>query len=101
MMAASRKNVRSVLPLALLSCVSGTVTGLLVAGFRLALREADSWRDSGIARAHSWHAAGLLLAMLAVAAAASLSALLVRRFSPHAGGSGIPHVEAVAAGELP
>ena len=45
--------------------------------------------------------AGLALVVLGCAAAAMAAAWLVRRFSPHASGSGIPHVEAVLEGELP
>ena len=44
---------------------------------------------------------GFLLTVGVVATAAFVAALLVRRFSPYAAGSGIPHVEAVAKGELP
>jgi CIC family chloride channel protein len=54
-----------------------------------------------IARAHSWPFGGLLLTVTVVAAAAMVAASMVRRFSPYAAGSGIPHVEAVAKGELP
>ncbi len=100
-MAASRYSRRSILSLALLSLVTGALTGLLVAMFRLALQGADRWRNALIAGGHHWPVAGLLLTIALVAAASALAALLVRRFSPYAGGSGIPHVEAVAKGELP
>ncbi len=99
--AESGGNRGSVLSLALSSCLTGALTGLLVALFRLALQHADQWRDAFIARAHGWPVAGLLLTVGVVAAASCLAALLVRRFSPYAAGSGIPHVEAVAKGELP
>src|SRR4051794_12499580 len=46
-------------------------------------------------------AVGFLLVIAACAAATALAAWLVRRFSPHASGSGIPHVEAVLRGKLP
>ena len=39
---------------------------------------------------------GFVLVLLGCAAAAALAAFLVRRFSPHAGGSGIPQIEAAA-----
>src|SRR6201999_2994854 len=39
--------------------------------------------------------------VLGCAMAAGVAAWLVRRFSPHAAGSGIPHVEAVLDGRLP
>src|SRR5262249_31504504 len=45
--------------------------------------------------------AGLLLVVAACAGATAVAAWLVRRFSPHASGSGIPHVEAVLREELP
>ncbi len=44
--------------------------------------------------------AGLFLGIASVAAASAIAASLVRRFSPYAAGSGIPHVEAVAKGQL-
>jgi CIC family chloride channel protein len=87
-----------VLLLGFLSCVAGTATGLVVALFRMALQRADAWRSVWIARAHDWTIPGLLLTMTATAALAALAAWLVERFSPHAAGSGIPRVEAVAKG---
>lgn len=91
----------SVLPLALWSCFTGALTGVLVAVFRLTLEHVELWRDAWITRAHAWGVPGLLLTVAAVSAASGLAAWLVRRFSPYAAGSGIPHVEAVAKGELP
>ena len=86
--------------LGFLSCVAGTMTGLVVALFRMALQGADGWRSAWIARAHAWPIPGLLLMMAATAALAVLAAWLVKRFSPYAAGSGIPRVEAVAKGQL-
>ncbi len=86
--------------LALLSCVAGAATGLVVAMFRIALQHADHWRDAWIARAHVHGLAGYLLTVAAIAALTGLAARLVERFSPYAAGSGIPRVEAVAKGEL-
>lgn len=101
-MSESRANRRSVLPLALVSCLTGALTGLLVTAFRLILRTADGWRDLMLIRLHaSLPFSGFLLTIALVAASSALAAWLVRRFSPHAAGSGIPHVEAVAKGELP
>jgi CIC family chloride channel protein len=91
---------KSILPLALVSCVAGAFTGLLVAVFRLSLRRADHWRDALLAHANGWPVAGFLFTVVLVAAAASLAAWLVRRFSPFAAGSGIPRVEAVLRGEM-
>jgi CIC family chloride channel protein len=91
----------SVLKLALLSCFTGTLTGLLVALFRLALQRADQWRGAFIAYEHGWSLPGLPLTITVVGIASAIAAWLVRRFSPYAAGSGIPHVEAVTRGELP
>jgi len=74
---------------------------LLGAIFRLALEEADRFRDALIAGAHDANLAGLLFVASACAAAAAVAAWLVRGFAPAASGSGIPHVEAVLEGEVP
>jgi CIC family chloride channel protein len=68
--------------------------------FRIALEQADRLRDLVIAWAHGHALVGFLLVVTAGAAAA-LAAWLVRRFAPHATGSGIPHVEAVLRQEVP
>ncbi|MGH6843024.1 MAG: ClC family H(+)/Cl(-) exchange transporter [Methylocella sp.] len=87
--------------LALLSGIAGAGVGLICGLFRLALEEADRFR---IAVPVWWHAQPLLgcsLLIAGAAAAAAFSAMLVRRFSAYAAGSGIPHVEAAISGELP
>ncbi len=91
----------SLVVLALLAPLVGAAAGLLGAIFRLALEEADCFRDALIAWAHGEKLTGLLLVAAACAAAAAVAAWLVRRFSPPASGSGIPHVEAVLEGEVP
>jgi chloride channel protein, CIC family len=91
----------SLLILALLAPVVGAAAGVLGAAFRLALDQADGFRDTLITRAHDARFAGFLLVTAACAAAVAFAAWLVRRFSPPASGSGIPHVEAVLSGELP
>ena len=91
----------SLLALALLALVAGALAGLVGALFRLSLVEADRLRGMLIEWAHGWEAVGFLLVLAACAAATALAAWLVRRFSPHASGSGIPHVEAVLGGKLP
>ena len=78
----------------------GAATGLVCALFRLCLQQADRLRDGAIAWAHGQALPGFLLVVLAGAAAA-LAAWLVRRFAPHATGSGIPHVELVLRQEVP
>ena len=90
----------SLLILALLAPVVGAAAGVLGAAFRLALDQADGFRDTLITRAHDARFAGFLLVTAACAGAVSFAAWLVRRFSPPASGSGIPHVEAVLSGEL-
>lgn len=91
--------------LAALSFTAGAAAGLLCAVFRLALEQADRARNAAIHLAHGGSPAanlsGLLLVIAACAAAAAIAAWLVRRFSPYASGSGIPHVEAVLDREIP
>jgi CIC family chloride channel protein len=87
--------------LALVALVAGAAAGLVGAIFRLLLEQADGWRDALIARAHGTALVGFVLVVALCATAAALAAWLVRRFAPHASGSGIPHVEAVLNEELP
>ncbi len=89
------------LVLAILSLLVGSAVGLVGVVFRLSLEQADRLRDALVARAHGEGVAGFLLVTATCAAAVALAAFLVRRFSPQASGSGIPHVEAVLKGELP
>jgi len=96
----SRESWRALLLLALLSCMVGTASGLVVALFRIALEWGDRWRDAWITYAHAWPLAGLLVTIGGVAALAAAAAWLVQHFSPEAAGSGIPRVEAVARDEL-
>jgi chloride channel protein, CIC family len=91
----------NLLVLALLAPVVGAAAGLVGALFRLALEKADRMRDALIGWAHGEHLLGLLAVAGACAAATLVAASLVRRFSPYASGSGIPHVEAVLNEELP
>jgi CIC family chloride channel protein len=87
--------VGSLLVLGLLSLVVGAAWGLLGAVFRLSLGWAERLRETLIAWAHGESVAGFLLVTVTCADATAVAAWLVRRFSPHASGSGIPHVEAV------
>ena len=91
----------SLFALALLALVAGALAGLVGAIFRLSLAQADALRNALIEWAHGREALGLLLVVALCAAATALAGWLVRRLSPHASGSGIPHVEAVLRGELP
>jgi CIC family chloride channel protein len=97
---AERRLSRGLLPLGLLSLLGGAIAGLVGAAFRLTLLAGDRLRNDLLARAHG-HPAGLLLVLGACGAAAGTAAWLVRRFSPQARGSGIPHVESVLEGEQP
>jgi len=91
----------SLLALALLALIAGGAAGLICAAFRLALEEADRLRDRGIALAHDGGFAGFLLVVGGAGLAVAAAAWLVRRFSPYASGSGIPHVEAALDEQLP
>ena len=88
-------------PLALLSLLAGAASGLVGAVFRLSLDHADRMRGALITWAHGEEVFGFLLVIAFCAAATAVAAWLVRRYSPQASGSGIPHVEAVLSGELP
>jgi chloride channel protein, CIC family len=97
---ASEADRDSLLVLALLGTVVGAAAGAVGAIFRLSLGQADRMRGALIAVAHGYGLAGLLLVLLMCGAATALAAWLVRRYAPHASGSGIPHVEAVLNGSL-
>jgi chloride channel protein, CIC family len=91
----------SLLVLALLALIVGAAAGLVGAIFRLTLEQADRLRDALIAWAQGEKLPGFLFVVATCAATALIAAWLVRRFSPHASGSGIPHVEAVLNEEIP
>jgi chloride channel protein, CIC family len=95
------QNHGSLLVLAVLALFVGTAAGAVGALFRLALEHADQWRNELITWAHGKGLAGFLLVLMACTTAPLLAAWLVRRLSPHASGSGIPHVEAVLREEIP
>ncbi|MCQ4190345.1 H(+)/Cl(-) exchange transporter ClcA [Methylocystis suflitae] len=85
--------------LATLALLVGAVAGLVCALFRLALQRADVFRAAIIDWAHGHSITGFILLVGGCASAAVVAAWLVRRYSPHASGSGIPHVEAVLRGD--
>jgi len=91
----------SLLGLALLAFIAGAGSGLVGALFRLALQQADHLRNTVLIWARGEQLLGLMMVTAACAAAVGLAAWMVRRFSPEASGSGIPHVEAVLRRELP
>jgi CIC family chloride channel protein len=90
----------SLLVLGALSLVVGAAAGLVGTAFRLSLEWTDGLRDALVTWAQGVSVLGFLLVVVTCAAVASVAALLVRRFAPHAAGSGIPHVEAVFKEEL-
>jgi chloride channel protein, CIC family len=86
------------LGLAFLSLVVGASAGLLAAAFRLALAQGDRLRGALLVWSHAHGAAGFLATIAICAAATTVAAWLVRRFSAQATGSGIPQIEAQLRG---
>jgi CIC family chloride channel protein len=83
----------------LAAALVGVLTGLAAASFRLLLEQGARLRGALAAWAHgSWW--GLLVIVLVCSAAAAIAAALVHRVEPHAEGSGIPRVEAIADGRV-
>ena len=70
----------------------GFLTGLLASAFRVALEHAERWRDATVAHAGHW---GLPVALAIGVVGGSLGVWLVRRFAPHASGSGIPQLKSI------
>ena len=91
----------SLLVLAALALLVGAAAGAVGALFRIALEHADQWRNDLITWAQQEGPAGFLLVLMICTTAPLLAAWLVRRVSPYASGSGIPHVEAVLREEIP
>src|SRR5215510_4805086 len=88
--AGSTERYGSLLMLALSALVAGAVAGLVGAVFRLSLVWADRLRDTLVGWSHDKSVPGILLVTAICAAATGIAAWLVRRFAPHASGSGIP-----------
>lgn len=91
----------SLVVLAILSLVAGAAAGLLGALFRLSLKELDRVRNALIDWSHGHAFLGFVIVLVACSGAIALAAWLVRRFSPSATGSGIPHVESVLKEAVP
>jgi CIC family chloride channel protein len=91
----------SLFVLAILALIVGAVSGFVGALFLLSLQWADRFRNEIIVWSHSKAFAGFLVVAIVCGAATAAAAWLVSRYSPHASGSGIPHVEAVLHGQLP
>src|SRR3982074_3818716 len=80
--------------LVLLACVVGAGAGAIGTLFRIFLEHADAWRDALIGWAHAAPIMGFVFVTTSCAGAVALAAWLVRRYSPEASGSGIPHLYA-------
>lgn len=98
------KNQASAVPtglvrLALIAALSGALTGIVGAVFRLALIEADTLRDVVITWAGQWPAFGWLAPVALAAVLAAVVQWMVQRYAPLAAGSGAPHVAAVMEGK--
>lgn len=77
----------------------GALTGLAGVAFLRLLTLGTNFRLAVTAELAAAHpVAGWAILSLAVAASAAVSAWLVRRFAPNAGGSGIPYVERILRG---
>ncbi len=89
------------LKISVLSLIVGAVSGAICAAFRLTLEHADRIRGALLALAHGKPILGFVAVIVVCSVAVGFAAWLVRRFAPHASGSGIPHVEAVLNKETP
>ncbi len=93
------EGAESLIGFVLAAAAVGVLTGFSAASFRLLLEQGARLRGSlaGWAHGHWW---GLIVVVLVCTAAAAVAAALVHRVEPHAEGSGIPRVEAVADGRV-
>jgi chloride channel protein, CIC family len=93
------EGAESLIGFVLAAALVGVLTGLSAASFRLLLEQGARLRNglAGWAHHHWW---GLIVVVLVCTAAATVAAALVHRVEPHAEGSGIPRVEAVADGRV-
>lgn len=73
----------------------GLCAGTAALLFRIALTGADTRRNDLISWAHSRPAWGWIIPILFTLSGAGAAFILTRRVCPEAGGSGIPHLEAV------
>jgi CIC family chloride channel protein len=93
------EGVESLIGFVMAAALVGVLTGVSAASFRLLLERAARLRASLAGWAHgSW--VGLIVVVLVCTAATTVAAALVHRIEPHAEGSGIPRVEAVADGRV-
>ncbi len=71
----------------------GVVSGVLASAFRWALENVEHFRNHFVQGFSGW--ISLPVALLIGAAGGGFGVWLVRRFAPHAAGSGIPHLKAI------
>ena len=90
---------QSVVGLVVAAAAVGAMTGLAAASFRILLEFAARLRGLLASSAHG-HWWGMIVIVVVCAACTAVAAMLVRRIEPHAGGSGIPRVEAVVTGRV-
>lgn len=76
----------------------GALSGVLASAFRWSLESVEHLRAHLVAGWSGW--SGLASALLFGAAGGGLGVWLVRRFAPHAAGSGIPHLKAILLREV-
>ncbi len=89
----------SLFAIGILAPLAGALAGAIGAAFRYALDRAETLRGDIVSAAQGFPVAGFLAVVVLAAVSAGLAAFMVRRFAREASGSGIPHVEAVLAGE--
>ncbi|HUE38054.1 MAG TPA: H(+)/Cl(-) exchange transporter ClcA, partial [Candidatus Binatia bacterium] len=75
--------------------IVGLAVGMTAVAFRAALDWEEPLRMRALEAAHAFGFLGLLVVLSATTGAAAFAVWLVKRFSPEASGSGIPHVKAV------
>ncbi len=93
------EGAESLIGFVLAAAAVGVLTGVSAASFRLLLEQGARLRASlaGWSHSHWW---GLVVVVLVCTATTTMAAALVHRIEPHAEGSGIPRVEAVADGRV-
>jgi CIC family chloride channel protein len=96
---AEGEGAESLIGFVVAAAMVGVLTGISAASFRLLLAQGSRLRNAlaGWAHHHWW---GLVVVILVCTATATVAAALVHRIEPHAEGSGIPRVEAVADGRV-
>jgi len=90
----------SLILLGLLAPLAGLGAGVIGALYRLALEQANRFREASAAGLVAWGAGVFVLFVALAAAAAAVAAWLVRRIEPSAAGNGIPRVMAMLDGEV-